>query len=285
MYYTEKFLKPQVAPEHMSPFMITIDTTKAGTSNSNSYHFYSVGPCDYTIDWGDGSSDSLIWEQLYSNPGILHSYATPGIYQLKVTGDINSLRLDQKDPLKLLSIDNWGDIMWGTMYFAFGGCSNMIGLYQDIPNLLQAESMVGMFQNCSKFNSPVPFYLPNGNQLGDMFWGATLFNQPLPFDTSNVQYINNMFIDCPNFKQSFAGWSISNVVNAGGFLWGDCDINLPGTTTNYDETLASWSNQTRMPNVGISFANSKYSAAGLVYKNKIIRESNWTFTDGGLFTP
>jgi len=60
-----------------------------------------------------------------------------------------------------------------------------------------------------------------------------------------------------------------------------CNINAPGTTTNYDNTLIAWAAQDLVDSKTFTATNCKYGDAGEVARTAIATDDSWTFIDGG----
>ena len=148
--------------------------------------------------------------------------------------------------------------------------------------------MEGMFYTCLSFNQDISgFDTSKVTNMRNMFYGANSFNQSLAtFDTSIVTTMYRMFRNANSFKQSLATFNLSSIVDGASeglreMLYG-IDINAPGTSTNYDNTLISWA-AADVPN-SLSFhgGNSKYSDAGETARTSLINDDSWTITlDGG----
>ncbi len=386
-----------------SSFNITVDTTQTGVSNNDQFQFTgAMGEYDVLAFQNEtevASFNNLVDETTITLP-------SSGTYQLKVfPKEVNGFHKiafnNGGDKLKLMSLDNWGDIVWSNCNSMFYGCQNMVGTYTDNPNasnvismysmfrnaflfnsplnfdtsnvtsmdrmFLRATSfnqplnfdtsnvtsmfgmffeasafnqplnfdtsnvtsmdsmfsratsfnqplnfdtsnvtsmidmfrgassfnqplnfdtsnvtiMFGMFRDASLFNQPLNFDTSNVTSMTNMFLRATSFNQPLNFDTSNVTSMINMFRGASSFKQSLANFNIENVIDLTFILTGT-DINETGTTTNYDETLNSFSNQNVNPGLSFLGGNAEYSTVGQVGRNDLINNDNWTISDGGL---
>ncbi len=123
-----------LSPPVNNSFVITIKTDNSGTSSSNQFKIPLSGGLTYSanIDWGDGNTTTQT-----TDVSPTHTYASPGTYQISISGTFPSIQFaNGGDKLKLLSIDNWGNITWTLLVAAFYGCTNMIGTYSDIPNIL-----------------------------------------------------------------------------------------------------------------------------------------------------
>ena len=301
----EPVIIPPVIPPEFAPFMMTIDTEKITPGNDwFNLPLPGVGTYDYYVDWGDGGAE----EHFTTNTDQLHTYATAGIYQISIRGTFPHISFGGAGTTGrlVLSIDQWGDIIWGSMNGAFRECQNMVGTYTDIPNTSLVTDMNSMFYRCSVFNSPVnfdtsavtnmavmfsdcflfnqslaSFDTSNVTDMSDMFYGATAFNQSVAhFDTSKVEWFYYMFNNCPAFKQSLATFILDSAQDVDWML-ADSDINEVGTSTNYDATLVAWAAADVPDGLVFDGGNSKYSDTGQTARNSLIAVDGWDIYDGG----
>ena len=91
------------------PFITTWRTTVA----DETIRFFIVQGLtyDFNVDWGDGT----IQNNLRESPS--HTYATPGDYQVAITGTFPAIRTIGAK--QIISIDQWGGIEWENMERAF----------------------------------------------------------------------------------------------------------------------------------------------------------------------
>ena len=222
-------------------FIITVDTTKAGSANDTFVlPLPSAGTYDYYVDWGEGGAE----EHFVVNTSQTHVYASSGTYQIRIRGTFPHMIFNGAgDYLKVMSLDNWGTIAWGSLSGMFTKCSNLIYNAKDIPNFTGVSLFTTMFYQCT-------------NVYGFNFNG---------WDTSNGTSFYCTFRELPLLKCSFAPLSIKSATNIQGIAQGN-NINDPGTTTNYDATLISWSAQAVLYSktaLNTNFGTSKYGE-GLV---------------------
>ncbi|MFS4493936.1 BspA family leucine-rich repeat surface protein [Maribacter sp. 2308TA10-17] len=190
----------------------------------------------YTVDWGDGTISENV------TGGISHDYAAPGIYTVSISGDFpriffndpNSLHYESPTTaLKLLSVEQWGDVEWGSMEAAFMGCQNLDILASDIPDLSATTSMSSMFWDCIDLKGTGTFNnwdVSNVTDMAAMFYNSSNFNQDIGnWDVSNVTDMSAMFSDAQKFNQDIGDWDVSNVTNMnrmfGYHLYGASDFN------------------------------------------------------------
>lgn len=260
------------------------------------------------VNWGDGLTTPYVGGVLNTAGTITHVYATAGIKTVSISGVFPQIYFNNVgDKFKLKTINNWGTQLWREMHYAFYGCSNMTGTYEDAPNTTAVTKMDWMFYNCSVFNSLVNFNtaavttmyfmlagcssfnksVANFNtasvtDMGYMLYNCFVFNQSVAnFNTVAVTKMQGMLYSCTSFKQSLASFNIANNINLIDFAT-VCNINAPGTSTNYDATLIAWSAQVPKPNITVNFGTSKYSEAGSAARAELIANHGWIITDGGL---
>ena len=220
---------------------ITIPTHSGSTYNYN-----------YNVDWGDGMVN-------FGYTGVAaHTYTTAGTYTVSITGDFPRIYFnDGGDKDKIISIDHWGDIAWGSMESAFEGCANLGYTATDTPDLSRVSSMAEMFKGAIEFN---------GN-IGD-------------WDVGRVINMSNMFAGASVFNQDIGSWDVGQVDDMTGMLNG-----AALSTENYDALLSGWSTidgdeLALQRNVPFHAGSSKFCNTGA--KGVLVNESNsWDITDGG----
>lgn len=206
----DPFIFSSSSPE----FKMTIDTTNPGTTASDSFMLkfqYQPTGFDITVDWGDGNVETIT---SYNAPELTHVYAASGTYQISIASSVTITGMTNAyvDPQKILSIDNWGDVQWGTCSTMFFGAFNMVANYSDVPDLSVCTDLHEMFAYCYAFNGSMDGWdTSNITFMREMFWEAQGFNQPVPFDTSNVTDMQNMFKRALSFNQeiNFDGSSLA----------------------------------------------------------------------------
>lgn len=261
-------------------FTITVKTDNAGSAAGTFVLPTTGAGYDCAIYWGDGTAEAAT-----GTPGnITHVYPTSGTYTIRVNGTFPRIYFNNTgDKAKLITINQWGNIVWSSMLYAFYGCSEMQGAYTDTPNLSTASmSLRYMFNGCAKFNWPVAFDTSAVFDMNSMFLGCTIFNQSLAtFDTSLTQNFFRMLYQCGAFKQSLATFSLAAMTEIGQMLQYS-NINATGTTDNYDATLIAWATADVPNSKSFHGGYSKYSAgAAATARQSLIDDDLWDITDGG----
>ena len=194
---------------HDPAFITTWKTDNNGLSGVNEILIATEDSSGslFTVDWGDGNIESN------QTGNVTHYYDNIGVYTVKITGDFPRIYSYQKDPEKLLSVENWGDIKWTRMDNAFAGCSNLVVNASDTPDLSQVSVMNAMFAGATSFNQDIGHWdVSNVKEMSSLFNGATSFNQPLgDWNTSNVEIIGSVFREAASFNQDIGNWDVSKV--------------------------------------------------------------------------
>lgn len=191
------------------------DTTKISTGSSASTQvalpLESDGTYDFTVNWGDGNSNTITtWNQAE----VIHTYGSEGIYEINITGTIKGFRFnDGGDKLKLSDVQEWGALNLGNNNGYFAGCENLIGTATDALNLTGTTTLEGAFGSCTNFNGAIGNWnVSNVINMELLFIGAESFNQDISnWDVSTVEDMTGMFIRTIDFDQNINGWDVSNV--------------------------------------------------------------------------
>ena len=162
---------------------------------------------DFNIDWGDGNSETNVVGD------ISHTYATPGTYQITISGKFPVISFTDQE--ELLSVDQWGDTQLRSLHGAFESCVNLTFNAADVPNLSNVTDMSRMFYKATNFNSDISSWdVSNITNMEEMFSRARSFNQPLDaWNTSKVTNMEGMFALTEAFNQPLDTWDVSNVIS------------------------------------------------------------------------
>ena len=138
----------------------------------------------------------------------------------------------------LLSVVQFGDVVWKKLYRAFDFCSNMCfeeGI--DTPNLSQCTDLEQMFRGCKVFNSPLSQWdVSKITDMRGMFEDCESFNQPLgSWDVSHVTDMSSMFNNCIAFNQFLEPWDVSQVTDMHGMFSGCKTFNQPLNRWNVEK--------------------------------------------------
>ena len=234
----------------------TVDTTKPGTSSSNSItlpvNTGTTATNAYTVFWGDGTSTSYT-----GSTSPTHTYATAGSHTITIMGEYAGLAFNNSgDCQKLTNISQWGDVALQETDNAFYGCTNLTVTATDTPDLSDCTSARYMFAGDSVNPNLSSADVSHITDMTGMFNNNTAFNQNIGgWNTSAVTSMFCTFQGDAAFNQNLGSWSISNVTNMTNFLNSGAGL----STANYDTTLTGWSKLTLKPGITIDMGSSKYS--------------------------
>jgi surface protein len=248
-----------------SRFESTWDTTNTsfGSSAANQIELPLVGfggIYNFFVDWGDGNTDNIT---VWNDPAKLHTYTTPGVYTIKIYGQIEGFRFNGGgDRNKILSIQSWGeDFRLGNFASYFNGCGNLdLSGVSDVLNLIGTTTMYRLFRNCislTTINNMDLWDTSSVTNMSQMFSNASLFNQPIgAWDTSSVTDMSGMFSGAISFNQSIGSWDTSSVINMSGMfsnaslfnqpigLWDVSNVtdmsSMFSTATSFNQSIDDW---------------------------------------------
>ena len=250
---------PKSASATSVGFVTTWDTTKPGTSSSTAITIPVIGGrvYNYSVDWGDGNTSSGL------SSATTHNYTNPGVYTVSITGTFPSIYFDNGgDKQKILTIEQWGNISWGTMQHAFEGASNLTSNATDTPNLSGVTDMSYMFHNAPNFNPSNigTWNVSNVTLMNWLFYNDTSFNQNInSWDVSHVTDMSYMFGGTTPmaFNQPLNNWNVSSSTLMEWMFYGDSlfnqDISMWNVShvtdmsymfrnaTVFNQNLSSWS--------------------------------------------
>jgi hypothetical protein len=199
-------------------FKMTIDTTQAGSASDTFVLPLASGSVyDFDIDWGDGSSETIT-----TSTNVTHVYDTAGEYQIAITGDFPRIFFNNTgDRLKLMSIDNFGDIVWGsTLEGAWWGCNNMVINASDVGNFGGVTSFFRTWNACSSLTS-FPLIDTSSGTTFQSAWSncSSLTSFPL-IDTSS----GTNFFFCWNACSSLTSFPLIDTSSGTNFsfAWQSC---------------------------------------------------------------
>lgn len=191
----------------------------------------------YTLTWyNEATPDERHTEQVsvmteeaegsqYSSAYVINPYTitppTDGVYVVEagpegVEGMLMLFDLSEMTAPNLLTVEQFGDVVWKQLTDAFNGCFNMqFAKGIDTPNLSQCTSLAGMFSGCEAFDSPLAQWdVSQVTAMNRMFNRCLVFNQPLEkWDVSKVENMESMFNFCESFNQPLDRWNVGRVTN------------------------------------------------------------------------
>ena len=267
----------QTAPNQ---FVFTIDTENTSSGSSLNTQFMmplvSGGSYNATVNWGDGSSDTIT---SYNQQEVTHTYSSAGQYEISIEGTLQGWQFNNAgDRLKMLDVKQWGVLDLSTSA-AFYGCTNLDASATDAPTV-SSTTFYRMFFECTNFNGAIGNWdISTVTNLQECFYKATTFNKSLnSWNVSNVTTLQSTFRECVSFDQDLNSWDVSNVERMDVTFFNASQFNgdiYNWDTTNvermdymlyncdlFDQSLAAWN----IGNVS-NFTNFMQNASGLSTSN------------------
>ncbi len=293
------------------PFESTWKTNNVGTSDDDQIKLplEATGTYNFTVFWGDGSKDHITaWDQ----EEVTHTYSTAGTYTVKITaGTINGWRFNNTgDKLKILTIENWSELLLGNSNDYFYGCENLVVNATDVLDVSSVTTFTSAFRNCSSLVT-----------LDVSSWdvsGVTTFARAFrdcsslvtldvsSWDVSSVTTFYYAFYGCTSLTSiDVSSWNISSATTFAATFYGCSSLttlaldnwtitsitdmpNMLGgvtlTTANYDAILIAWAAQEVQSGVNFHAGNSKYTGGGAAEtaRTHLVSVHTWVITDNGV---
>ena len=244
-------------------FEYTINTNNTGLASSTATQYglptRATGTYDFTVDWGDGNTNTIT---TYNDANGLHTYGSAGTYTIKIKGvfsgiittlDTGVWNANRTDPLKILDIKSYGPLIIQDSA-AFKDCTNLTSSATD--NLqFNTTDASDTFQD-TNFNGVVDNWdVSNITNFSDFFHGSQFNQECNNWNISKATDLSNMFDDCP-FNKSLSKWDLSSVTNTSSMFGGNTAFNqdvsmwnvsslttavtMFSGATAFDQSLALW---------------------------------------------
>ncbi len=175
------------------------------------------------IDWGDGTTHTVVSATSGQDGYISHEYTTAATYLVKVSGTMKAYQRAGLDDLAgqdlLTHIHSFGKLGIESFMYAFYNCTGLISVPKYCPKSI--SDMAYMFRNCSgaAFNPDFSAWnVSNVKNMAHMFGNCSgaAFNPDVSnWDVSNVTDMRYMFRYCSGaaFNPDVSTWNVSNVEN------------------------------------------------------------------------
>jgi surface protein len=219
-----------ITPGNSENFVTIWQTSNTGQSEDDEITIptHPGSAYNYDVYWED-VNDPDINGAIANNTGNLTiDFDVPGTYRVEISGifprmlffDPDAAEGNQAiDPLKILTIEQWGAIEWTSMTHAFHGAENLRLAAGDAPNLLSVDDLSFMFFGARSFKLEGDGTLNNWDvstitSFNEMFSGATEFNGDISdWETVGAGQMNGMFYNNFAFNSDLSGWDVSNVTS------------------------------------------------------------------------
>jgi len=226
-------------------FQILVKTDNTGVSGSDTILLPIQGTSMF-IDWGDGNTQTTTQANTPNNTiggnNVSHTYASAGNYVVKISVGLERILFaNGGDRLKLLEIQNWGDIVWGANQSnSYFGCANMQVTAIDAPNLSIVTNINGFFRSATTVNfSMFNWGTSNITSMADFLRGATSFNGNISgLDVSSVTSFNQFLDGATAFNQNLGSYTLSGSLTTLVAAFRSTSM----STANYTDTIVAWAN-------------------------------------------
>ena len=202
----------------MPAFISQWKTDNAGTSEDNqiTLPLVSSGTYDFTVDWGDGSQDTIT---AHDDAAVTHTYAAAGTYTVEITGTISGWQFaDGGDKDKILDVSQWGDLAFGVNEGHFFGCSNLDVSATDAPDLTGVTSLQACFRDSGIGEADLSAWdVSSVTTMSSMFRGSAFNGDISQWDVSSVTSMSSMF-SFGDFNGDVSQWDVSSVTDMSSML-------------------------------------------------------------------
>ena len=196
-----------------SAFTFTMNTENAGSATKTFVlPLVNDGSINFTVDWGDSSSDTIT---AYNDSETTHVYDSTGTYTIKMIGTIRGWDFaNGGDKAKIINISKWGDFNI-TQQGIFMGCANLTSDATDAP-IIGTTDLSQTFNGCAALNGGLHGWdVSSVTSMSDLFFGCTALDDNLSsWDVSSVTNMYQMFSGANSFNNSsLNSWDVSSVTN------------------------------------------------------------------------
>ncbi|NBT57599.1 BspA family leucine-rich repeat surface protein, partial [bacterium] len=129
------------------------DNTSTGSSASNqiTLPLESTGTYNFTVDWGDGTSNTITSG---TDANRTHTYATAGTYTVTINGTITGFRFENPgDRQKITNISKFGSLRLGNNGSYFDSANNLTITATDALDLTGTTNLSSAFTGCTSLTT------------------------------------------------------------------------------------------------------------------------------------
>ncbi len=178
-------------------------------------------------------------------------------------------------PGKLITIENWGTIVWTSVNKAFEGCISMnIAIEAGTPNLSKVTDMAEMFKGATRLTGNLNTWdVSNVTNMNSVFHGSSNFDSDLSaWNVAKVTNMSSMFYNAFNFNGDISTWNVANVTNMNSMFY---------SADNFNSDLSTWNvaNVTNMNSMFYSADNfnsdlSTWNVANVTSMNSMFNRAD-----------
>jgi hypothetical protein len=178
---------------------------------------------EVAIDWGDGTTHTVVSATSGQSGYISHEYTAAGTYLVKVSGTMKAYQRLSGDDLAgqdlLTHIRSFGKLGIKSFVYAFSNCTGLISVPKYCPKNI--SDMYCMFESC---------------------YGATFNPDVSAWDVSNATNMSNMFLACSGaaFNPDVSNWDVSNVTDMAYMFYGCSGAAFRGGRGSDGTGIANW---------------------------------------------
>lgn len=201
-----------------NPYITLWKSDNTGGSGTNQINVPAIGSFDYYYEQAGNPSINGTGSSTGNTTITFPSASTYRLYMIPTgTTPFNVIRFTGSfgisDRLKILAVEQWGDVVWTSMNSAYSSCSNLTVTATDAPNLSLVTTMTNMFSLCTSVTT-----IPNANNWNvsnvkefNYLFNKSGFNSYIGnWNMSSAENTSYMFYDTP-FNQDISAWNVSNV--------------------------------------------------------------------------
>jgi surface protein len=204
------------------PFILEYTITSPNTTISIPLGGANFTEYNFSVDWGDGEIvEGLVGNSSNLNAQMVHTYAEPGVYEIKILGTFPYMRLfGGTNRARLTDIKQWGTSQWESFEETFRGCTGLTHITStDAPDMTRFKTQP------LNFNIPNAQFLAPRADLWDTFLECTNLTDidfMANWNISQVRVMAATFRSCSNLTgwSAMQNWDTSNIINMYGFTQG-----------------------------------------------------------------
>lgn len=225
-------------------FKFTINTA-LGTGDSFQLPLPIGQTYNFVVYWGDGNFDTIT---AYNQAETLHSYSSGGIYQIKIDGKCGGWSFNNGgDKLKIISVDQWGDVGFSYLLGAFYGCTNLTSIPEMLAADINVSNFTDTFRGCTNLASNINNVLNNTNinyYLRTFYQCGSITGTLPDFDTrTDITNFSAAFFGCASLTGSIPKFGNNTNITALNDTFNGC-VGLNGTIPS--DAISGLSNLTNL---------------------------------------
>jgi len=288
-----------ITPGDSANFITTWDTTNPGTSADNQITIPgSGGGYNYEIYWENMASSTINGTTTVTSNTYTLTFPEAGKYRVEISGAFPRINFNNTgDKEKILTVEQWGNIVWTSMDSAFFGTTNLRVPATDAPNLSGVTSMRRMFRDAPAFNEPINHWdVSQIISMEGLFQGAISFNQPLNnWNVANVTFMQQLFTRTL-FNQDINDWEVQNVQNMAYIFsvspfnqpldkWNTSNVTLMNhmfLNTPFNQDISSW-DVSKVANMRNMFAETPFNQPITEWETTSVTDMSLMFRNNSSF--